>query len=187
MLQFTITILLQGAVTQAVQADQQDPGKSFISKHPYVSVFVALIPIFGLLITVIKELLPRLVSKVNSRSISNSLGDLFLTREQIERAIRYYVIPDCQNVDPAGGDEPKSLVAVRQNLFEALDEALENPSQYRYLFILADSGMGKTTALLSYFGRHIRWKSHRFDMALIPLGIPDADHRISAIPSKNQT
>ncbi|MBC6951009.1 hypothetical protein DWB58_24030 [candidate division KSB1 bacterium] len=55
------------------------------------------------------------------------------------------------------------------------------------MILLADSGMGKTSFLLNYYARHLRQRRKKFDLALVPLGIPDADARIKEIANKNNT
>jgi hypothetical protein len=68
-----------------------------------------------------------------------------------------------------------------------LDRVFGHPTEFRYIFILADSGMGKTSALINYYVRHLgRWPK-KFKLEYVPLGIPDADQRIDAIQEKEDT
>jgi hypothetical protein len=54
--------------------------------------------------------------------------------------------------------------------------------------LLADSGIGKTTALINYYLRHTRrWRNPNFDLALITLNLPEADSLIKAIDDKANT
>jgi hypothetical protein len=135
---------------------------------------------------IVTRTIPWLKTKWDSRSLYKRLGTIFI-KSQLERTLRYYVPPMCQDIDPAGAEEPRLVFTVRQKLFEVLDAASGNPSQYKYIFLLADSGMGKTSALIGYFARHLRMWRKPFKLSLIPLGIPDADRRIGEIPDKEET
>lgn len=66
---------------------------------------------------------------------------------------------------------------------------LEKRDSKRHLFILADSGTGKTSFLLNYFAfnlRRPRWQK-RHNIALIHLGSPDCDERIQQIENPDET
>lgn len=130
---------------------------------------------------------PWLKAKADRRSLQKRMGAELFPAASIERSVRYYVTPFCQNVDPATGDEPSAIYSVKQDLFKALDDALSHPTEYKYLILLADSGMGKTSALINYYVRHLRRWSRKSEIHLVPLNIPDADERIAAIPDKSNT
>jgi hypothetical protein len=130
---------------------------------------------------------PWLKAKADRRSLQKRTGAELFPAASIERSIRYYITPYCQNVDPATGDEPGAIYSVKQDLFKALDDALSHPIEYKYLILLADSGMGKTSALINYYVRHLRRWRRKFEINLVPLNIPDADERIAAIPNKGST
>jgi hypothetical protein len=76
---------------------------------------------------------------------------------------------------------------VNQKLFEKLDEVLGTESEYRYIILLADSGMGKSSALINYCARHLRKIKKTYKIALIPLGVAEADQRIKEIDDKKNT
>jgi len=80
------------------------------------------------------------------------------------------------------------VYGVKQKLYDALDDALANPMSYKYLILLADSGMGKTTALLNYYAKHLRkWFKPKYKVALVPLSNPNADEQIKAIEDQPNT
>jgi hypothetical protein len=135
--------------------------------------------------TIAARTLPWLRTKATGRMVTRHLGSIY-TKEDVEEAVRYYVEPMCQNSDPARGDEPH-LALAKEKLFAAFDRALNNPQDYRYFLLLADSGMGKSSALINYYARHIRRLRRRFEISIVPLGIHDADARIEAIPEKQKT
>lgn len=130
---------------------------------------------------------PHARAKIKSRRLQSRLGNGLYPLENLERSLRYYIPPLCQDVDPAGGDEPRLVFGVKTNLFSTLDDIFDRDTEFRYIMILADSGMGKTSALLNYYARHVRRFRKSYNIALIPLGIPDADKRIGAVPDQENT
>lgn len=130
---------------------------------------------------------PWAKAKLGSRSISKRLGARLFTTASVERTVRYYIPPSCQSLDPAGGEESRLIHSVQSSLFDTLDKVLSPSSDERYHILLADSGMGKTSALINYYARHLnRWRK-RYQIEIIPLGIPDADERIKNIGNKSDT
>jgi hypothetical protein len=83
------------------------------------------------------------------RSLRRRLGATLYTPEDIERATRHYIRPHCQSIDPAQGPEISGVYASREDLFAATDRLLHQPAESKYLLLLADSGMGKTSFLLN--------------------------------------
>jgi hypothetical protein len=143
--------------------------------------------IAGTVVTVVTTLStktgPWLAAKLKTRSISRHLGPEF-TIAGIHRSVRYYIRALCQDLDPAGAEEPRLVYGVQEKLFDALDKALTHPTEHNFIFLLADSGMGKTSALINYYARHLRRFRKPFKLFLIPLGIPDADERIAKITDR---
>lgn len=64
---------------------------------------------------------------------------------------------------------------------------LENSEENRYLILLADSGMGKTSALMNYYLRNAHRLRRKFHIKVIPLGIKNPDEHISRIEKKRDT
>jgi hypothetical protein len=148
---------------------------------------------FGVLAAVLTVLdlllrgLLRGLSMWNERSIKKHIDAQLYDSETISRASRYYVPPSCTSIDPAQEAEPRNLIATEEDLLSLIDRFLNGMGDYRHLVILADSGMGKTSCLLNYFARNYQRFFGRKNIVIIPLGIPDADERISRIPHKNET
>jgi hypothetical protein len=130
---------------------------------------------------------PWISAKLRSRSLQQRIGAELYPSAGIERSLRFYVQPLCQDVDPAGGDEPRLVYGVTKPLFAALDDVLGRHTEFRHVFLLADSGMGKSSALLNYYARHLKRFRPPYRLALVPLGIPDADQRILSITDKVNT
>ncbi len=135
----------------------------------------------------ITKINPWLQNKRDRRSLKKRFGAELYPIGVIENSTRYYIEPFCQSLDPAGSEEPRLVYGAKQNLFDAIDDALNNPTEYRYIFLLADSGMGKSTFLLNYYARNLRKRRRKFEFHLIPLGIPDADERVMQVENKKDT
>lgn len=138
-------------------------------------------------ITLLTALFTRTVPWLRAKIAGRSIAKYLDTEVSAERSIRYYIEPHCQDLDPAGAEEPRLALGVKQRLFETLDQALDSDSEYRYIILLADSGMGKSSALINYCARHLRRIRKPYKIALIPLGMADADHRIGKVEDKKNT
>jgi len=77
--------------------------------------------------------------------------------EQIRRSTSFYISPDCQSVDPGGGEDFRLVVSAREPLFDTMDRLIDSPGQYKFVIVLADSGMGKTSFFLNYYAHY--WRS----------------------------
>jgi hypothetical protein len=124
------------------------------------------------------------------RILAVSLGGAELyTRDDIDNAMAFYVDPDCQSVDPVS-DETEPIVSIRKPASETLDSLLAASSKHKYMILLADSGMGKTSFLLNYYARHVRRSRRNYSLALVPLNLPNSDEhlkRVNASPFANRT
>lgn len=124
---------------------------------------------------------------MTQRILKRTFGARFFSQDEIERSTQYYVQPDCSSVDPSQEAELRHVLAVRNELFKSIDDFLVSGSPHRHLLLLADSGMGKTSALLNYYARNQkrRWSHHH--IAIVPLGRPDVDEYIIGIRDKANT
>jgi hypothetical protein len=142
-------------------------------------------------ITAVVKLWPRVAkwwTKRRERNLlTKRLGAEVYTPEEIFRATEHYIEPDCQNIDPAGGEDFRQLHSVRQAAFKRLDQLLSGQPEHRHTLILADSGMGKTSLLLNYYARYSRKDSGRYRLAIVPLGHSKADDFIKDIKDKPNT
>jgi Protein of unknown function (DUF1566) len=122
------------------------------------------------------------------RLLERDFGADFYQPSEIERAIRYYVQPDCSSVDPAQEVELRQVIATKENLFDAIDRYVIHDSARRHIMLLADSGMGKTSFMLNYYARNQRLpRRKRQRLAVIPLGHPDAMAEIAKINNQRNT
>jgi hypothetical protein len=144
--------------------------------------------VFGVLGAVARRLIQSAKAFRTRRAAASGLPPDLYPSDTIGAATRYYVQHSVQSVDPdSAADEPGLMVASREAAFHALDRILCNPSQFRYIVILAGSGMGKSSLLLNYYAKHRQKRRRPFEIALVPLGVPDADSRISLIDRKPET
>lgn len=135
-----------------------------------------------------KPLVWVLARRLNKRYIRKSIIPGVCIPDDFEDSSRYFIPPTCQDVDPFGEEDFRSVQAVRHPLFEVLDEALKHTLHNKYMILLADSGMGKTTALLNYCLRHYRrrWRPD-FHLKFVPLSDQAADSHIASITDKGNT
>jgi hypothetical protein len=132
----------------------------------------------GGLLGLLAKLFSWLKRWLDRRALRQGLGATPYSSQDIKRATRHYVRPQCQSLDPAQGQEIRTVYASREDLFSAVDRLLNEPTESKYLILLADSGMGKTSFVLNYYARHLRRLRRRFDMQVVPLGFKDADKLI---------
>jgi hypothetical protein len=148
-----------------------------------VAVIAAIVGIINLFLT---HIWPRLISIYDAYSLRRQLGESFTNRE-IKDSLWYYIEPFAQSMDPSSDEEPQATVNVKSNLFTVLDELFSEESRYRHIIMLADSGMGKTSALMNYTARHTRRLLKKHKVKLIPLSRPGVDEKIKQIENKRDT
>ncbi|MGH7496583.1 MAG: DUF1566 domain-containing protein [bacterium] len=154
-----------------------------------IEIIVGSFAIIAGLYAAAKIILPWWRTWRDRQRLRTRLGAELYTPEDILRATTYYIRPNCQQIDPAGGEESRLLAPVQEDLFQAVDRILASPNDYKYAILLADSGMGKTSFVLNYYAYHWRYwrKRARFDLAIVPLGIKDADKHIQALLEAKST
>lgn len=151
-----------------------------LASHVPFETIAAALSIVVLAWTVHSALWSKVRRWLDKRFLRKRLGAELFTPEEILSAIKLYVEPDCQNIDPSGGEEWRRTAAVRQNAFSTLDRLFSN-SEYRHSILLADSGMGKTSLLLNYYARFRSWRGKKMAFAIVPLGYPRHDEVIKSI------
>jgi len=131
--------------------------RNLIPLLPYITLIVAAIGAFFTARNFIKsQIWSHIRAKLDERSLKKELGSSLLLEEEIQCSLRYYMKPDVQDIDPTGLEEPRAIVGVRGKLFDVFDEILSKKPENRYTILLADSGMGKSSALINYAAWHIR-------------------------------
>jgi hypothetical protein len=143
---------------------------------------------FGAALT---KLLPWVATKYKAwsdyRLLKRRVGADLYTREDLIRATEYYVEADCQATDPAGQEDFRRVAPMRSPAHRTLRNLLDPSSEQRFLILLADSGMGKTTLLMNLYARYGREKRGDYKIVLVPLGHAKTDEIIAAVRDKSNT
>lgn len=107
----------------------------------------------------------------------------------IKSATRYYIPPYYSHIDPTQETEIKTTTVAKGKLFDKVDNILScNDPEFRHLLLLADSGMGKSAFVLNYSVHYKNLlKKKRQCLALVLLGMSDADENITKIKNKPNT
>ena len=131
----------------------------------------------------------KLIERRTRKILQDEFGRGLFDAATIERSTRYYVRPKCSNVDPSREKEPRhALCITREDLFRKIDLFFDSDGARRHLFILADSGMGKTSFILNYYAYNKqRPQKKRKQLALVPLGDKHADSLIRSIKHRRET
>lgn len=127
-------------------------------------------------------------ARFNRFSVKKLISGLPHSDEELEEAFRYFVPPKCCDDAPPDGEAPTSSAAARR-LFDSLDEKLTHPTTYKYLILLGESGMGKTTALINYCLRHARrlW-GPKFGLKFVSLCFNgETERMIEGVSEKSET
>jgi hypothetical protein len=133
---------------------------------------------------------PILVERRANKILTDKLSRGPYDVQTIRRSTQYYVRPKCANIDPAKKVElTHALDAIREDLFSIIDKFLSDENDKKHhLFLLADSGTGKTSFLLNYYAYNLnKSKKIRHVIALVPLGLKAADEYILNIQNKENT
>jgi hypothetical protein len=104
----------------------------------------------------------------------------------IKSALRYYVEHEVSAIDPAGREVDRASLGPQEPLFRLLDRTLYKSDDKQHLLLLADSGMGKTTALLNYYAYNAkRRKSH--PIVMFSLRTQGVEAKIALVENKSGT
>lgn len=63
--------------------------------------------VVGGAIVLFTKAIPWVVTKLQSSKLQTLLGGSSFPVHVIENALRYYVVPECQDIDPARAEEPR--------------------------------------------------------------------------------
>jgi hypothetical protein len=142
------------------------------------------------------KLFNNAVAARNRRLLNKNLNPYF-TRQDVQRATKYFIPTRYQNVSPSEDDEPGKLyiAAAQAKLIPLFLKTVfrDAAESNKYYLVLADTGMGKTTFLINLYLKYKnQWKlfpgfTPSYDIALFPLGDPDVLDAIEKIQNKRNT
>jgi hypothetical protein len=160
-----------------------------ITKKDVVGAIIGATSVTALLFKGWPKLLIRWRERRRKYRLAKKINAADYTVQDIERAVTFYIDPECQVVDPSGAEDFRHVYPVRQNLFEVVDDLLNKQTVNKFSLVLGDTGMGKTSFLLNYYARH--WQDsrqrQRFTLQLIPLGTVNVENKIAEVPNKSDT
>lgn len=141
--------------------------------------------------TLAKDWLPHLFTLLREqrsarREEIDRIADVFGDPTQLAE---FYIEPDCQQFNPADDDEDEVRYIVREPIFNRLKyffggHLLTGGHQ---MFILADSGMGKSSVLMMLKLAHLQsfWPKD-YDCVLLKIG-PETVDQVNSITGKRKT
>jgi hypothetical protein len=165
----------------------------FINEYTfYILLFSTCIFLYKFLIRQIKK---YFIWK-NEKILNKDLEYSSFSRNDVERATRYYIPTKYQNVSPSEDEEPgsKYIASAKNKLIPLFlkDVFSFKKDDNKYFLILADAGMGKTTFMINLYLAYINqknkfWKIPKNKIRLYPLGDIRTLNKIKNIKNKQNT
>ncbi|XQF94038.1 hypothetical protein ACOBV9_22040 (plasmid) [Pseudoalteromonas espejiana] len=138
------------------------------------------------LLKVLTKVLKSNIDKRNQELVR--INDIFGNFEELAK---FYIQPNCQQVNPADELEDETISTIRAGIFETINKFFNRDIITRdgasQMFILADAGMGKTSLLMMLKLSHLMafWPKD-YQCHLLKLGATTLDD-INKIENKTQT
>ncbi|MCS0351030.1 pentapeptide repeat-containing protein [Vibrio ordalii] len=138
------------------------------------------------LLKALTQVLKNSVDKRNKELVR--INDVFGNCEELAK---FYIQPDCQQVNPADELEDETISSIRAGVFETINKFFNRDIVTRdgasQMFILADAGMGKTSLLMMVKLSHLMafWPKN-YECKLLKLGATTLSD-IDKIENKSQT
>ncbi|MFQ1632902.1 pentapeptide repeat-containing protein [Aeromonas veronii] len=136
----------------------------------------------------------KALTGVLKNNIDNRNGELIRINDvfgDCQELAKFYIQPDCQQVNPADELEDETISSIRAGVFETINKFFNRDILTRdgasQMFILADAGMGKTSLLMMIKLSHLMafWPKS-YQCKLLKLGSTTLSD-ISQIENKTQT
>lgn len=141
------------------------------------------------IILLIIYLFKKSAKKAHFRKLVKILNKqiLYFTKDEIERRIRFYIWPDCQSVDPQNRNQEGKIAEVRSSITNTMDQLIFKDRTVKHIFLMAASGMGKTTFLLNYFAYLNKKVLKKYQVELIPMSLKNVFNRLKEIDDPANT
>jgi hypothetical protein len=153
-----------------------------------IELILGIVAAIGTIWTIATYFLPPYQEYKKNKILTKKLGGGPYDESTIHQATKYYIKPKYSEKDPSLVFEPLFFSSERKDLFDAIDSFLYKDTKHRHLFVLADSGMGKTSFVINYFARALRLSRQRMGkISIVPLGVPNADEWIRKAASSTNS
>jgi len=147
--------------------------------------------LFVLAIARLSYFLGTLKAKRAVRKLQNSNDESVFsgpfTRQDFLASLQNYIMPDCSQSDPSDNSDLRYVASVREPVFDSVDRYFDDSATNKYLMILADSGMGKTSFCLNYFTYRNRKSREENYTAIVSLSNPYNLAQLNKIRNKRDT
>lgn len=141
-----------------------------------VGIISTLLTAVGLFWTLFTYVVPHLREVRKKREIEEKRSMGPYTKNIIDDAARYYVRPKGSKSDPTHTFGKVDANSRELDLFDEVEKFIDGDERKKFLLVLADSGMGKTSFVLNYyFNNKKKTKRKKRKIKLVSLSIPDAD------------
>ncbi|MHC6529488.1 pentapeptide repeat-containing protein [Vibrio proteolyticus] len=136
----------------------------------------------------------KALTQVLKNSVDNRNKELVRINDvfgNCEELAKFYIQPDCQQVNPADELEDETISSIRAGVFETINKFFNRDIVTRdgasQMFVLADAGMGKTSLLMMVKLSHLMafWPKN-YECKLLKLGATTLSD-INKIEDKSQT
>ncbi|MGK0247584.1 MAG: hypothetical protein ACI910_000307 [Oleispira sp.] len=144
--------------------------------------------------TKVASKLLRLLTKILKNNADNRSQELVRINDvfgDCGELAKFYIQPDCQQVNPADELEDETISSIRAGVFETINKFFHRDIHTRdgasQMFILADAGMGKTSLMMMLKLSHLMafWPK-KYQCQLLKLG-PTTLSNIDKIEDKANT
>jgi hypothetical protein len=195
MLKLNLTFIISSQfILNFLQVDQipqqalQNSDTNGWSRSDFIALISALAAIASAVAAFV-AMWPYIRQRIIERRVSRDFGAELYLPEVIKAATRFYVRPDASSMDLSQElEEPSNRVPTREDLFKAVERFLDDDSDQRHMFLLADSGMGKSAFVLNFYAyNQRRFTRKHYRLAVVPLGYSKVIEKIREINNKRET
>ncbi|MCA9735769.1 pentapeptide repeat-containing protein, partial [candidate division KSB1 bacterium] len=143
-----------------------------------------------IIIKTILELKTKWKDNKALKIINNEITFEFFDEETIKSYTDIYIEPYCSPSDPSYTEDLKKIYGEKKHekLFTKIDEFLSEGAKNRHMYLLGDSGTGKTAALINILMRNYRHKKFsKKQIIVLRLNAKNVDQCIKNIENKKNT